>query len=69
MAIVRCQSGGLFETRWVPFISFKAVRLGSRRFQRCPVHARWELVEQVDPAMLSDEERRQAASHPAGRIP
>jgi hypothetical protein len=56
MAIFRCQRGGLFETRWVPFVSFKAVRWGSRRYQRCPVHERWEIVVQVDPAMLSEQE-------------
>ncbi|GAB1645722.1 hypothetical protein [Krasilnikovia sp. MM14-A1259] len=69
MAIVRCQRGGLFETIWVPLVSFKAVRLGSRRFQRCPVHGRWELIEQVDAATLSDQERAQAARFPAGPVP
>jgi hypothetical protein len=35
-AIVRCSKGHLFTTIWVPLASFKAVRLGSRRYQRCP---------------------------------
>ena len=69
MAIVRCKQGGLFETKWVPLSSFKAVRLGSRRLQKCPVHRRWELVQRVDPTTLSDEERAAAARYPAGRLP
>ena len=69
MAIVRCKQGGLFETKWVLFSSFKAVRLGSRRLQKCPVHRRWELVQRVDPTTLSGEERAAAARYPAGRLP
>lgn len=69
MAIVRCKQGGLFETKWVPLASFKAVRLGSRRLQKCPVYRRWELVQQVDATTLSDEERAAAAQYPAGRLP
>jgi hypothetical protein len=48
--IVRCSRGGLFETVWVPLASFKAIRLGSKRLQRCPVHGRWEIVRRVDPS-------------------
>jgi hypothetical protein len=69
MAIVRCGQGGFFETKWVPLVSFRAVRLGSRRFQRCPVHGRWELIERVDPATLTPEERAEASRYPAGRLP
>jgi hypothetical protein len=69
VVIVRCSRGGLFETVWIPLVSFKAVRLGFLRFQRCPVHGRWELVQQVDPATLSDEERARAARYPAEPIP
>jgi len=50
-------------------ISLKSIRLGSRRLQRCPVHHRWELIEKVDPAQLSAEERVKAAAYPAGRLP
>jgi hypothetical protein len=67
--IVRCSRGALFETLWIPFGSFKAIRLGRRRLQRCPVHHRWEMIAKVDPATLTDDERAQAALHPAGRIP
>ena len=69
MTIVRCSRGALFETTWVPLASFKAVRLGSRRLQRCPVHHRWELIERVDPATLTDAERAEAAQHRTGRLP
>jgi hypothetical protein len=69
MAIVRCKQGGLFETKWVPLASFKAVRLGSRRLQKCPVHRRWELVQRVGATTLSDEERAAVARYPAGRLP
>jgi hypothetical protein len=69
MAIVRCTQGGLFETKWVPLASFKAVRLGSRRLQRCPVHRKWELVQRVEKTTLSDQELAEAARYPAGRLP
>lgn len=69
MAIVRCSEGALFETKWVPFVSFKAARLGTRRVQRCPVHRKWQLIERVDPATLSDEQLADAARHPAGWLP
>jgi len=69
VAIVRCSRGGLFETLWVPLGSLKALRLGSRRLQRCPVHHRWELITRVDPATLTAHQRAEAARHPAGRIP
>jgi hypothetical protein len=69
MAIARCSQGGLFETKWVPLASFKAVRLGSRRLQRCPVHRKWELIERVDPATLSEAQRSEAAQYPAGWLP
>jgi hypothetical protein len=67
--IVRCSRGALFETIWVPLVSFKAIRLGSKRLQRCPVHARWELVQRADPSTLTPAERAEGAEHPAGPIP
>jgi hypothetical protein len=39
--IVRCSQGHLFETIWIPLVSFKAVRLGTRRLQRCPIGHHW----------------------------
>jgi hypothetical protein len=58
--IVRCSQGHLYTTTWMPFISLKSIRLGSRRFQRCPVGHHWALTEQVDPGTLTEEERAAA---------
>jgi len=59
-AIVQCRKGHLFRTVWVPLVSFKAVRLGRLRFQYCPVGKHWTLVAPVDPAQLTEEQRRLA---------
>ena len=67
--VVECSRGALFETIWVPLAAFKAVRLGNRRIQRCPVHRKWEIVRRIDPLTLSDEQRAEAGRYPAGRIP
>jgi hypothetical protein len=58
--IVRCESGGLYSTIWVPMASFKAARLGNARLQCCPVHTRWERARRVDPATLSADDRAAA---------
>lgn len=60
--IVRCQSGHLFTTTWIPGASVKAVRLGPWRIQRCPVGQHWSLVRPVRPSKLSDAERAEARS-------
>lgn len=60
--IVRCDSGAFYSTIWIPLVSFKAIRFGSARFQRCPVHHRWERASQVDVTALTDVERNQAES-------
>lgn len=60
--IVRCNSGALYSTIWVPMVSFKAARLGNARWQRCPVHKRWEMTRRVDPGTLSGAERTAAES-------
>jgi hypothetical protein len=57
--VVRCQDGHLFTTVWMPMVSIKAVRLGNRRWQHCPVGKHWSTVVPVDertldPAMLAD---------------
>ena len=44
---VRCSAGHLFTTIWVPFASFKALRLGFRRYQYCPVGKHWAMVSVV----------------------
>jgi hypothetical protein len=43
---------------WVPVGSFKAVRLGWFRIQRCPVGDLLAIVTPVREADLTDEERR-----------
>ncbi|MGI8904319.1 MAG: hypothetical protein ACR2IP_11835 [Solirubrobacteraceae bacterium] len=58
--IVRCSRGHLYTTTWVPLASIKAIRLGSRRYQRCPVGRHWALTAQVDTATLSEAERSAA---------
>ena len=55
--IVRCNQGHLFTTMWVPLASFKAIRLGVVRLQRCPVGNHLALVTQVRPGDLTAEER------------
>jgi hypothetical protein len=59
--IVRCRQGHLFTTIWLPGVSFKAVRLGRKRFQRCPVGHHWTTVQPVKDSDLTDEDRRIAA--------
>ena len=59
-AIVRCRSGHLFTTVWVPFGSFKALRFGRLRYQRCPVGEHWTFVERVDNDDVTDGERQLA---------
>ena len=60
--LVRCADGHLFTTRWVPYMSFKAVRLGHRRYQRCPVGKHWSMVSQVDVSSLSAAELTAASA-------
>ena len=67
--IVRCQQGHLFSTIWIPLVSFKAVRLGLARFQRCPIGQHWTLVYPVDQSTLSDEERASASQSRDSDVP
>lgn len=60
--VVRCRSGHLFTTLWIPGASAKAVRLGWWRFQRCPVGRHWSLVTPVKVAELTGAQRRAAAA-------
>jgi hypothetical protein len=59
--VVRCSRGHLYTTIWVPGVSFKAVRLGLRRYQHCPVGHHWAIVTPVASDRLSDAERAEAA--------
>jgi hypothetical protein len=67
--IVRCRSGHLFSTIWIPGASLKSVRLGWWRFQRCPVGRHWTVVTPVRPEALSPEEARAAAAAKDVRLP
>lgn len=67
--IVRCRDGHLFTTIWVPGASLKAVRLGWKRFQRCPVGHHWTIVTPVREAGLSDDELAAARAVHDVRIP
>jgi len=67
--IVRCGAGHLFTSTVIPGASLKAVRLGSVRFQRCPVGRHWAFVRRVDPASLTPDELASARSIHDVRIP
>jgi hypothetical protein len=60
--IVRCGSGHLFTSTVVPGASLKAVRLGTARFQRCPVAGHWSLVRRVNASTLTPQELAAARS-------
>jgi hypothetical protein len=67
--IVRCSKGHLFTTIWMPLGSLKAVRLGPRRYQRCPVGRHFALVQRVDPSELDPVELSAAQAIHDVRIP
>jgi hypothetical protein len=67
--IVRCSRGHLFTTKWIAGASVKAVRLGSKRYQRCPICEKWRIVVPVPDDELTDEDRRVAAEHHDTRLP
>ena len=67
--VVRCRSGHLFTTIWVPAASVKSIRLGWWRVQRCPVGRHWSLVTPVREADLTEEERRSAHAAKDIRVP
>ncbi len=66
---VRCSAGHLFTTIWIPLGSLKAVRLGPRRYQRCPVGRHWAMVMQLDRDSASSEDLAAAAAVHDLRIP
>jgi hypothetical protein len=67
--VVRCRDGHLFTTIWIPFASFKAIRLGLVRLQYCPVGDHLTFVILVRDSDLTDWERRIAAQYHDGRVP
>src|SRR5262249_59103682 len=62
--VVRCRRGHLFTTLWIPGVSFKALRLGWLRVQRCPVGNHWSIVTPVRESELSGRQRRAAGGSP-----
>lgn len=67
--VVRCKDGHLFTTIWIPMASLKAVRLGRRRWQRCPVGGNWTTVTLVDESTLDPQELAAARSVHDTRLP
>ena len=67
--IVRCRHGHLFTTLWIPGVSFKALRLGWLRFQRCPVGPHWSIVTPVRESELTDEEKQAARARRDSLLP
>ena len=67
--IVRCSRGHLFTTVWIVGSSVKAVRLGYKRYQRCPVCKKWRIVVPVRDDELTAEERQVAAEHHDTKLP
>jgi hypothetical protein len=66
---VRCRSGHVFTTIWIPGVSLKSVRLGWWRIQRCPVGKHWSIVSPVKESDMSLLERLSARRHQDLRIP
>jgi hypothetical protein len=67
--VVRCHQGHLFTTIWVPGASVKALRLGPRRVQWCPVGRHLSLVTLVRESDLSGRQLRAARGHKDIRVP
>jgi hypothetical protein len=67
--VIRCSRGHLFTTKWIVGSSIKAVRLGYKRYQRCPVCEKWRIVVPVRDDELTAEDRRVAAEHHDAKLP
>jgi hypothetical protein len=66
---VRCSKGHLYTSTWIPYASVKGLRLGWKRFQRCPVGKHWAVTERLDPETASPEELAKAAEAHDWHIP
>jgi hypothetical protein len=67
--VAKCSAGHLFETPHVPVVSFKSIRLGAARLQRCPVGKHWAKVYVVPEQQLTDEQRREAHGYRTSSVP
>jgi hypothetical protein len=66
---VRCRAGHVFTTIWIPLASLKAIRLGGRRVQRCPVGYHWTTVVPLDRSLAPRADLKAAAVTHDIRIP
>jgi hypothetical protein len=67
--VVKCRSGHVFSTIWIPGGSLKSLRLGFWRVQWCPVGKHVTLVHPVKDVDLTAEMRDLAAAHHDIRVP
>ena len=67
--VVECADGHRYSTFWVPAASYKAIRLGPTRYQRCPVGRHWARTRKIDTSSLTAEELATARSIHDCRIP
>jgi hypothetical protein len=67
--VLRCRSGHVYTTIWIPGASVKSLRLGWWRLQRCPVGEHWSIAAPVRESGLSEPEQRMAREHRDIRIP
>ena len=67
--VVRCRSGHLYTTIWLPGVSLKSARLGWWRLQYCPVGRHVSIVSPLRESDLSARERRVARRRKDLRIP
>ncbi len=68
-SVMRCSAGHLFTELLVPGVSFRSVRLGTARYERCPVAHHWALCRPQRRSDLSPEEIAEAEAHRASRRP
>jgi hypothetical protein len=67
--VVRCRSGHVYTTIWIPGASVKSLRLGWWRLQRCPVGEHWSIASPVRESGLTERDKRMAREHRDIRIP
>jgi hypothetical protein len=67
--VVRCRSGHVYTTIWIPAVSVKSVRLGFWRLQRCPVGEHWSIVTPVMESDLTEREQQMARENKDIRLP
>lgn len=67
--IVQCSKGHHYTTIWVPGLSFKAIRWGAIRIQRCPVGKHWAITRLVNPRDVTPEISELAAKYHDIQIP